>query len=840
MRVSLNWLKELLPAEPLDAQPLKDLAYTLDMTGTAVEAIHTSGEALEGVIIGQVVEKTKHPDADKLWVTKVDIGGPEPLQIVCGAQNFEAGDKIPVAVVGAELPGDIKIKKAKMRGIESQGMNCSGRELGVDGDASGLLILPADAPIGVKFTDYHGTSDTVLELEITPNRPDCLSMVGVAREFGAVLHADPIPLPAPVLSEGGAPADTAAHVTIADPDLCFRYMARVIRGVKVGPSPAWLAERVEAAGVRSISNVVDVTNYIMMLYGQPLHAFDLATIAPGEDNTGRAHVIIRRAVAGERITTLDGVDRALTPKNLLITDATGPITLAGVMGAEATEISDATVDVFLEAAVFDSATTSRTSRSLALISESSMRFERGVDRTATPVALDAAAALIAEVAGGVVAPGAIDEYPRPFEPTVLTLCHDFLAGTVGTDISLEEAAAILRPLGFAVELAESGDVIDEPEGGVGGPAQRGDTLAAPALLVTVPAFRMDVTREIDLVEEVLRLWGMERVPATLPGGRKRIGGLTKTQQLRNTAGRALRAAGLCEAVTYPFGEPTDLERLGWELPADELLVELHNPMSAEQASLRRTLLPSLLRAAATNHRFDVANVALYEMGKIYWTAAGRKLPKERETVCGVLTGSWIEPTWAAPQTPIDFYDAKGILESLAWSLKVERLSVRAVREGERPWLQPGRGADIMVRGDVIGWVGELHPTAAASFDIDSAVVAFEFDLGRLLAAAKDTRGFSVPPRFPAIDRDIALVVDDAVTHEDIERRITSLGKKAPLESVRLFDVYRGKGIEPGKKSMAYTLSYRLPDRTLTGEEVEAAHSSLVERLMKDIGATMRG
>lgn len=820
MRVSLNWLKELLPAEALDAQPLKDLAYTLDMTGTAVEAIHTSGEALEGVTIGQVIEKTKHPDADKLWVTKVDIGAPEPLQIVCGAQNFEAGDKIPVAVVGATLPGDIKIKKAKMRGIESQGMNCSGRELGVDGDASGLLILPADAPIGVRFTDYHGTSDTVLELEITPNRPDCLSMVGVAREFGAVLHADPIPLPAPVVAESGEPASAAAHVTIQAPDLCTRYMARVIRGVKVGPSPAWLAERVEAAGVRSISNVVDVTNYIMMLYGQPLHAFDLATIAAGPDGTGRAHVIIRRATEGERITTLDGVDRALTSKNLLITDATGPITLAGVMGAEATEISGATVDVFLEAAVFDPATTSRTSRSLSLISESSMRFERGVDRTATPVALDAAAALIAEVAGGVVAPGAIDEYPRPFEPTVLTLRHDFLTGTVGTDISLDEAAAILRPLGFGVELAADS--------------------AAPALTVTVPAFRMDVTREIDLVEEVLRLWGMERVPATLPGGRKRIGGLTKTQTLRNTAGRALRAAGLCEAVTYPFGEPTDLERLGWELPQDELLVELHNPMSAEQASLRRTLLPSLLRAVATNHRFGVGNVALYEMGKVFWTSEGRKLPKERETVCGVLTGSWSAPNWAAPTPAIDFFDAKGILESLAWALKVERLTVRAVREGERPWLQPGRGADIMVRGDVIGWVGELHPTTAERFDITAPVIAFEFDLGRLLAAAKDTRGFSVPPRFPAIDLDIALVVDDAVTHEDIERRITSLGKKAPLESVRLFDVYRGKGIEPGKKSMAYTLSYRLPDRTLTGEEVEAAHSTLVERLMKDIGATMRG
>ena len=816
MRVSLNWLKELLPAEALDRQPLKDLAYTLDMTGTAVEAIHAAGEGIDGVVIGQILTKERHPDADKLWVTTVDVGGPEPVQIVCGAQNFEAGDRVPVALVGATLPGDIHIKKAKMRGVESQGMNCSGRELGVDQDASGLLILPADAPVGVKFTDYHGVSDTVLDLEITPNRPDCLSMVGVAREFGAVLGAQTIPLVVPQVQEAGAPATESARVEIADPDLCFRFTARVIRGVKVGPSPTWLAERVEAAGIRSISNVVDVTNYVMVLMGQPLHAYDLRTV--GTDAQGRAHLLARRATAGERLTTLDGVERVLNESNQVIADPRGAIGLAGVMGGGPTEVSADTVDVLLEAAAFDAANTSRTSRSLALISEASMRYERGVDRTATPDALDAAAALIAQVAGGAVAPGRLDEYPTPAAPLELTLRPDFLTGTVGTDISLAEATAILESLGF----------------GVRAPA------ATTSLSVTVPTFRPDVTREIDLVEEVLRIWGMERVPAALPGGRKRIGGLTRHQKLRNRAGQALRGAGLCEAVTYPFGEPEDLSRLGYELAEGELVVQLHNPMSSEQATLRRTLLPGLLRAVATNLRHGVANVALYEMGTTFATAAGRKLPKERETVAGVLAGSWDDPSWASPTPQTDFFDAKGVLEALAWALKVERLGVRACKDGERAWLQPGRAADITVRGDVIGWVGEVHPAVAASFDIDAPVTAFEFDLARLMGAAKDARGFVAPPRFPAVDLDIALVVDDATTHEDIERRILSLGKKTPLESVRLFDVYRGKGIDPGKKSMAYTLSYRAADRTLTGEEVEAAHAGLLERLLREVNATLRG
>jgi len=401
MRVSMKWLKELVPV----SLTAPELADRLDMTGTAVEAIRTAGEGLEGVVVGLIAQKTKHPEADKLWVTTVDVGDDNPRQIVCGAQNFEAGDKVPVALVGAVLPGGFEIKKAKLRGIVSEGMNCSARELGLGEDHEGLMILPADAPIGAAFAEWYGISDTVLELEITPNRPDCLSMAGVAREVAAILDQSAT-LPGQTPVETGVPVTDQCSVTIVDEDLCSRYTARVIRNVKLGPSPAWLAEKVTASGARSISNIVDITNYVMFELGQPLHAFDLDTLAT--DGSGRVALTVREAKQGETLTTLDGVSRELSTSTLMICDSSGVVALAGVMGGGATEVSDSTVNVLLESACFDPESISRTSRSLGLISEASLRMERTVDRTACDAALDRAAALMAELAGGEVAPGILD------------------------------------------------------------------------------------------------------------------------------------------------------------------------------------------------------------------------------------------------------------------------------------------------------------------------------------------------------------------------------------------------------------------------------------------------
>ena len=815
MRVSLKWLHELLPGLPLQQYSLADFTSRLDMTGTGVEGVISSGQTLDGVMVGQILVRDKHPNADSLWLCQVDIGASEPLQIVCGARNFEAGDKVPVATVGATLPGGVTIKKSKLRGEVSCGMNCSARELGVGDEHDGLLILPADAPVGAPFAQYYGLADTILDLEITPNRPDCLSMRGIAREFGAIFETDPAPLPQPTLHESGSPVTQAATVSVEEPELCPRYAARVIRDVKIGPSPAWLAARVEAAGARSINNVVDITNLVMFETGQPLHAFDLDTIT--KDDAGRAAVIIRRATDGEHVTTLDGQDRTLIASNLLIADPSGPITLAGVMGAEHTEITEATTNIFLEAAVFDPETTSRTSRRLGLLSEASMRYERGVDRTYTPAALDRAAALMAELAAGVVAPGVIDCYPLPYEPAQLTLRHERLTTLVGAEIEPEACADILRRLELQPQL----------------------DAATNAITVTIPAFRPDLEREVDLIEEVLRLAGMENVTATLPGARAHAGGLTPAQSQERRIGQILRASGCNETMTVPFGDPGDYAAFGRTPTAEEPFVELHNPMSSEQSILRESLLPNLLHSVAHNLAHGVSNVQLYEIGSVFSTAPGRKLPREQKRGCVVLAGAWHDARWNDPATPLDFYDAKGIYENLAGALHIERAQFKPAADGDYPWLQPGRAAEICFGGAVAGVVGELHPNVLERFEIATPVAVFDFDLRKFIRAANDQLKLEAPSRYPSILLDLALIVDADVTAESLTQRITSLGKKTPLTSVDLFDVYTGKGVEAGKKSLAFHLLYADPERTLSTEEVESAHNKLVQTLLTQTGARQR-
>lgn len=811
MRVSLKWLKELFPAEVLESMPLRSLTSRLDLTGTVVESVEETGALLPGVVVGHIVSKEHHPEADKLWVCQVDVGEEEPVQIVCGAQNFEAGDKVPVAKVGAHLPGDVVIKKAKLRGQVSFGMNCSARELGVGTGAEGLMILPPDAPVGIDFATWYGQSDTILDLEITPNRPDCLSMVGVAREMGAVFDCDPLPLPEKTLTEQGAPISERATVTIEDPAVCPRYAARVIENVKIGPSPAWLAERVEAAGARSVNNVVDVTNYILFELGQPLHAFDYDRFEKSAD--GRAHIHVRRGTQDEKLQTLDGIERTLSERNLVIADEDAGRCLAGVMGGFDSEVTDDTTTIFLESAVFDPETTSRTSRKLGLISESSLRFERGVDITGVIRALDRAATLMQEVAGGSVAPGCIDEYPGAKSPAEVVLRQSRLQALTGAPITLGEAASLLERLGFTITARTQ-----------------------EALTLTVPGFRSDVAREVDVIEEVLRLWGMENVTATLPDTSRRSGMLTQDQRLTRKLTQSLRAAGLNEAMTYPFVNPAAVEKTGWSETPEAELVRLHNPMSQEQSVLRPLLITGLLEVVASNLNHGVENVQIYERGKTFTTTEGRKLPVESDHIAAVLTGAWNEPGWNEPAVALDFFDAKGIIEQLARFLGIDRL--RFV-EGEQPWLQPGRSATVLLGKKPIGWLGEIHPAVAASFEIDRPVAAFELALEPLLQAARFERDFAVPPRFPAIELDIALVVDRDVHALDLKQRIASLGRKAHLVDVRLFDVYEGKGVPEGKKSLAYRLSYRSDEGTLKAEDVEKAHAKLLERLATETGATQR-
>jgi phenylalanyl-tRNA synthetase beta chain len=809
MRVSMRWLSELVDVD----LPVRDLVELLDMTGTKVEAVHTVGDALTGVVVGRILTKDRHPDAEKLWVTTVDVGGPAPLTIVCGAQNFEAGDRVPVALVGATLPNGLTIKRAKLRGVESQGMNCSAAELGLGADASGLLILPADAPVGMQFAEYRGLADVVLELEVTPNRPDCLSVAGVAREVGAITGKQArTPSSAPV--EEGRPAGERVSIVIEDPDLCWRYTARVIEGVRIGQSPEWLAERVIAAGARPINNIVDVTNYVMFELGQPLHAFDMATLGTAD---GKTAITVRVAKPGESLTTLDGQPRELATDTLLICDPSGPVALAGVMGGIETEVSDKTVDILLESACFQAATTGRTSRRLGLISEASQRFERGVDRAACAAAVDRAAALIAEVAGGTVAPGVVDAYPQVAEPLRLDLRVARMNAVLGTQLDADEPVGILERLGMRATV---------------GP----DAVVA----VDVPTFRPDIEREVDLIEEVLRVHGMGEVSSTLPAGRGHVGGLTRAQRLRERAGEALRAAGLFECITWSFADPRDMQALGWELGPGEVPVRLLNPMSEEQSVLRWTTLPGLLRAVSNNQRKGVADVHLYEIGTVWWTAPGRKQPKEREMVSGVLAGRWDRPAWHETreerERTVDLFDAKGVLETLFETLGIAPWRARAV---ERAWLQPGRSAEVIVGGDVVGWVGDVHPTVADAYDCSGAVAVFELQLAPLIKASRDTVDFADLPRYPAVKMDLALVVSEDTTSERVEQAIRSAGGKL-LEEARLFDVYRGKGVEAGRKSLAFSLSYRDPERTLTDEEVASAHDKLVRKVAGAVGGELRG
>ena len=819
MKVSLNWLNEYVDV-PAD---LKAFCDRLDLTGTGVEGVEKTGAAFDKIVTAQVVDKQLHPDSDHLWVCKVDVGewnigedgNPEPLQIVCGAQNFNQGDHIVTALVGATLPGDFTIKKSKLRGVTSMGMNCSERELGLSDSHEGIMILPEDAPIGVPFADYMKMSDTVLDLEITPNRPDCLSMVGMAREVGAMYRAD-VALPIYELEEDESlpNVDDLCTVEVQDPDRCARYTARVIKDVKIGPSPQWLAERVTAAGARSINNVVDVTNYILFLYGQPLHAFDYDKLV-GAD--GKAHIIVRAAEKGEQFTTLDEIDRTLTNDMTVIATPEKAVALAGVMGGLETEVEDGTTAILLEAATFEHGRTSRTSRNLGLISESSMRYERGVDDNPIAAYSDAAAALIAEVSGGKVCPGIVDVYPAPTKPVELQFRIPRFTQMMGVEVPRADIVDILERLDC--------DVVDD---------------GSDTLQVTAPTCRPDLEREIDLYEEVLRLWGMDLVPPTLPASPNRVGALTDDQLKLRVINRAMTAAGLNETTTYSFADPTELEKL--RMPADGLgdAVQLINPMNAEQSVMRQSIIPGLLRSVAYNQAHGVKNVQLYETGVVYAAHEGQKKPKEKQKLAGALAGCMRDASWNAACTPFDFFDGKGVVESLARELAIAKLRFKALAADEAPFLQPGRAAQVLAGGSVLGWVGEIHPLAVAAYEAEAPIVAFELDMEALCKAARPARDYVDVPEFPPVSVDMAFVVDEDVTNERMVQCITSAAGKL-LADVRLFDVYRDAlRVGVGKKSMAYALTFRAPDRTLTGEEVEKACAKLTKKVAGATGAEVRG
>ena len=819
MRVSYEWLKTLvdLPQDP------KDLEREFVRTGTEVEAIERVGANLDHVVTAQVVSKEPHPDSDHMYVTLVDVGknnvdkdeNPVPLQIVCGAQNFNQGDHIVTAMIGAVLPGDFKIKKSKLRGVESYGMNCSSRELGLGDDQSGIMILPEDAPIGVPLTDYLGMSDVVLDCEITPNRPDCLSMTGMAVEVSAMYDIDThIELPS-VTSESGQNASDQVDVTVADPELCSRYTARVVRNVKIGPSPEWLARRVTACGGRSINNVVDVTNYVMYLTGQPLHAFDLGKLTK-ED--GKYHIVVRAAKDGEHIVTLDGEDRELTSDMTVITDnGKTPIALAGVMGGMDSEITENTVDVLLESAVFDNGHISRTSRNLDLMSEASIRYERLVDPNGCASVADIAAALFEECCGAEVCPGIVDVYPKVKEAVTIALRPERVCALAGAQIPEGFMVSRLTRLGCKVTPADDGN-----------------------LSVVAPTNRPDLTREVDLIEEIVRLWGEGDIEATLPAARNHAGGLTLEQRQIRKIGRTLRSLGLNETKSYLFASPDDLSKLGMSEEGRGVPVKVISPLVADQSEMRRSIVPGLLRSIAYNLAHGVSNIAMYELGRVLFGHKDKSQPDEPRYVCGVLVGRPADDTWNAKYLAYDFFDAKGIVEGLLEALRIPKVRFRVAEPEQYGWLQPGRAAEILAGSETIGWVGNIHPLSLQNFDIEVPVIAFEISVASLLRLSQKDLPIVEPPTYPGISIDLAIVVDESVTAEQLVQRLKSAGGKL-LCDIRLFDVYRDAlRVGKGKKSMAFSLTYRADDRTLTSEEVEKTHAKLVEKVLRSTGGEIRG
>ncbi|MBD2867571.1 phenylalanine--tRNA ligase subunit beta [Paenibacillus arenilitoris] len=812
MNVSYKWLSEYID---LSGYTGAELAEKMTRGGIEIDAVESRNKGVSGVVVGFVKSKEKHPDADKLNVCKVDVGTGEELQIVCGAKNVDAGQHVPVAVIGAVLPGDFKIKRAKLRGVESQGMICSAKELGLNEkllpkeQQEGILVLPETAKIGTPVVDLLGLDDEVLELDLTPNRSDCLSMLGAAYEIGALTGRE-VRLPGGEVNHAAIRTEGLVSVTISAPEQCSHYTARYIKDVKVGPSPLWLQNRLMAAGVRPINNVVDVTNFVMLEYGQPLHAFDADRIPGGR-------IDVRLAREGETLVTLDDQERKLEPHMLLITDGNSPIGLAGVMGGANTEVTDGTVNILLESARFDGGTIRKTSRQLGLRSDASIRFEKEVDPARVIPALDRAASLIAELAQGLVTEGIVEARTKDVQPVQVDVSLERINRFLGTDLSRLEVQTIFSRLNFDHEVSGS-DVFT----------------------VGVPSRRGDITRPVDLIEEVARLHGYDEIPTTLIHGDAVPGALTKPQAIRRELRKRLTDAGLHEVVSYSFTSPARTAQFP-SLAEEARAVRLAMPMSEDRSVLRTTLVAQLLETAAYNRNRKNESAAIFEIGSVFHTDEERltRLPQEKHRFAALLTGSRTEAQWNAKAVPVDFYDAKGILETVFAVLGVADKVSYAAAQPEH--FHPGRTAAVVLettRGpEVIGYVGQLHPQLQLEADLADTYV-LEIGLDLLYELANSDIVYKALPRYPAMQRDIAVVVGSEVAAAGLTGAAWETAGEL-LESVRVFDVYTGEKLGAGKKSVALSLVYRHGERTLTDEEVAELHGKVVANFEQSFGAELR-
>ncbi|MBP3360862.1 MAG: phenylalanine--tRNA ligase subunit beta [Clostridia bacterium] len=794
MKLPMSWLNDYTDVSGISP---KEYAHVMTMTGSKVEGVESMGAEINKVVCGKVLECEPHPDSDHLSVCKVDAGTGEVLQIVCGAPNVKAGIIVPTALHGSTLPGGVKIKKGKLRGVVSNGMLCSHDELGLTAadlgyePEYGILILPEDTPVGKDIKEVFGLNEDVVEFEITSNRPDCFSVIGLARETAASFKR-PFAVKKPCFTEAGGDIHELIDIQVQNKEKCLRYTSKMVRNVKIGPSPEWMVRRLKACGVRSINNIVDITNYVLLEYGQPMHAFDLRDLAGGK-------IVVRSAHPGEIIKTLDETDRKLTPDDLVIADGEKAVAVAGVMGGFNSEVKPDTQTVVFESATFDGTSVRKTAQRIGLRTEASSRYEKGLDVYNTLPAVERACQLVEELGCGEIVGGTIDIFGNRKEKTTLALRPEKINAFLGTDISKEQMIEILRTLEFEVDEA--------------------------AMTITAPTFRPDIECEADISEEIARFYGYDLIPTTLLSGETTIGIKNKEQQAEDRLSSVMLSQGFNEICTYTFTSPSVFDKLN--IPSDSDMrnvVKIRNPLGEDTSVMRTTTLGSMLETLSRNLNFSNKSAKLFEIGRIYIPREG-ELPEEPEILTLGMYGD-----------SFDFYDIKGACEAVISEMHVKDVSYEQCTDN--PTFHPGRCACITAGDRQIGVVGQLHPSVAANYDIDVPVYAAQIELEGLMAAAESTVKYKQLPKFPAVTRDIAMLVDVQVPVAALEGIITAAGGKL-MESVQLFDVYEGKQIPEGKKSVAYSVVFRAADRSLTNDEVNVIFDKMLKNLEKEAGAQLR-
>jgi phenylalanyl-tRNA synthetase beta chain len=800
MRASLKWLRDYLDIKISGA----DLANRLCMAGNEVKAVETIGGNWNNVVIGQILAINPHPNADRLRLATVTTGFEQHI-VVCGAPNLTIGDKIVFATLGAELKDghtgqSIRLKPAKIRGVESKGMICSEMELGLSQNHEGILVLPPDAPLGTPLSEYLG--DIVIDLDVTPNRPDCLSVIGIARE-AAALTGQLVRVVEPRYEETTTPISEKISVEIQASDLCPRYSVTLIKDIKILPSPKWMQDRLIASGMRPINNIVDISNYVMLEYGNPLHTFDYDKIVGQK-------IIVRRASEGEVIISLDGIERKLSSNMLVIADAARAVAVAGVMGGANSEVTEKTTNILLEAASFNPFNIHSTGAALNLPSEARYRFERGISAGLTLPALKRATQLIVELGGGKVCQGYVDVFPGNVPTKPIKLSSLKIRRLLGIEYSKEEINQTLVSLGFEVKEAE----------------QNGE------YLVTPPYWRSDIHLEVDLMEEVARIRGYDQIPTTLLAEPIPHQNPDPSYDLKRKIRQSLVADGFCEVLNFSLTSLEMLTKIDAERkPLSVLPMRVANPMTAEMEYLRTSFRPMLLSSFAANRRYEDGSIRLFEVGKVY-LKKDKGLPDERETVCGVMGGLQFAKSWQNNDQKLNFFDVKGVAEGLLFGLGLNP----KFEKGQDFGLHPNKQAEIYLEDKKIGVVGEVHPKVLFAFDIGEPVYLLEMDLKSLVAFTTVEKIYKAIPKFPSIVRDMALIVDASIAHQTIQKLIQSFSL---VEGVEIFDVYSGGQVPVGKKSLAYRINYRSSNHTLKDEEVGQIHLKILDRLNSELGAVLR-